>query len=257
MRYLNLIASKIRDIFRSTTAGTKVEIISYEDPVLVEEIVTKTQARSMELNKNAPLTSPEIRTATGFMMLPNRGHLRVLDLGGGAGTHFDTLKRIFPEAEIDYYVIETKEMVRQASEKRIAIDGLTFLSDPESPSLRGDFDLMLANSSIQYLSDVDKTLKQLLKLRPKNIFITRTPLTFDAETVSIDQISRLVDNGPFGRASNSRALVRYEANVLPLKDFTKIFSEDYKELFSIQEEQSPFGHEHPKINSWGFFFVLI
>ena len=87
MRYLNLIASKIRDIFRSTTAGTKVEIISYEDPVLVEEIVTKTQARSMELNKNAPLTSPEIRTATGFMMLPNRGHLRVLDLGGGAGTH--------------------------------------------------------------------------------------------------------------------------------------------------------------------------
>lgn len=251
------MASIIRNIFRSTVAPAKVEIISYEDPILVEEIVIKTQARSLELSKNAPLTSPEFRTAAGFMMLPNRDHLRVIDLGGGAGIHFDTLKRIFPNAEIDYYVIETKEMVRQASEKRIAIDGLTFLSDPESPTLHGDFDLMLANSSIQYLSNVDKTLKHLLKLRPKNIFITRTPLTFDIEAVYIDQISRLVDNGPFGRASNSRALVRYEANVLSLKIFTKIFSKDYKELFSIKEESNPFGPEHPNINSWGFFYVLI
>lgn len=257
MRYFNSIASKIRNKFIFTVAPAKVEIISYEDPVLVEEIVSKTLARSLELNKHAPLTGPEIRTATGFMMLPKRDIFRVIDLGGGAGIHFDTLKRIFPNTEIDYYVIETKEMVRQASEKRMAIDGLTFLSDPESPVLRGDFDLMLANSSIQYLSDVDKTMKQILKLRPKNIFITRTPLTFDTDTVSVNQISRLVDNGPSGTASNSKALVRYEANVLPLENFTKIFSENYKELFSIQEELNPFGQEHPEINSWGFFYVLI
>jgi putative methyltransferase (TIGR04325 family) len=257
MRYLKSIASKIRIIFRSTFTPEKIEMIGYENPVLVEEIVTKTLARSLELKKNVPLTIPEIRTAVGFIMLQNRVQLRVLDLGGGAGTHFDTLKRIFPHTQIDYYVIETKEMVRQASKKRVSIEGLTFLSDPESPTLRGDFDLMLANGSIQYLPNADKTLKQILKLKPKNIFITRTPLTCDAETVHIDQISRLVDNGPFGGASHSSALVSYEANVLPLKDFTKIFSEDYKELFSIQEEQSPFGHEHPKINSWGFFFVLI
>lgn len=257
MRYLYSIASKIRNKFIFTVAPAKVEIISYEDPVLVEEIVTKTVARSLELNKHAPLTGPEIRTATGFMMLPNRDFFRVIDLGGGAGIHFDTLTRIFPNAKIDYYVIETKEMVRQASEKRITIDGLTFLSDPESPVLRGDFDLMLANSSIQYLSDLEKTIKQILKLRPKNIFITRTPLTFGTETVSINQISRLVDNGPSGRASNSRALVRYEAQVLPLENFTKIFSENYKELFSIQEELNPFGQEYPKVNSWGFFYELI
>jgi putative methyltransferase (TIGR04325 family) len=257
VKNLDFIPSIIRNISRSTVAPSKVEIISYEDPVLVEEIVAKTEARSLELNKNAPLTGPEIRTATGFMMLPNRDSFRVIDLGGGAGTHFDTLRRIFPDAKIDYYVIETKEMVRQATEKRIGIDGLTFLSDPESPTLRGDFDLMLANSSLQYLPDVEKTLKQILKLKPKNIFITRTPFTFDAETAHINQISRLVDNGPLGRASNSRALVRYQANILPLTHFTKIFPEDYKELFSIQEELNPFGQEHPKINSWGFFFSLV
>lgn len=257
MRNLNAIPSKIRDIFRSTIAPVKVEIISYEDPVLVEEIVTKTVARSLELNMNAPLTSSEIRTATGFMMLPSRDHLRVIDLGGGAGTHFDTLKRVFPRARIDYYVIETHEMVRQAGEKRIAAAGLTFLSDPESSTLRGEFDLLLANSSIQYLPDVDKTLKQILNLRPKNIFITRTPLTSGTETVSIDQISRLIDNGPSGRAGNSNALVKYQANVLPMKNFTEIFFENYREVFSIREESNPFGPEHPNINSWGFFFALI
>ena len=257
MRNLYSIPSKIRNIFRSNVASKKVEIISYEDPVLVEEIVTKTQARSLELRKNAPLTGPEIRTATGFFMLPNRDSLRVIDLGGGAGTHFDTLRRIFPNAKIDYFVIETKEMVRQASEKRMAVDGLTFLSDPESPRLCGDFDLMLANSSLQYLPDVDETLKQILRLKPKNVFITRTPLTFNAGIVHIDQVSRLVDNGPSGKASNSNALVKYQAKILPLNHLTKIFSEDYKELFSIQEESNPFGQEHPSINSWGFFYTLV
>jgi putative methyltransferase (TIGR04325 family) len=257
MRFLNLFASKVRDIFISTFGSKRIDIISYEDPVLVEEIVTKTQARSLELKKNAPLRSPEIQTATGFMMLPNRDHLRVIDLGGGAGTHFDTLKRIFPDAKIDYYVIETPEMVRQASEKRMAIEGLTFLSDPENPILRGDFDLMLANGSIQFLSNADKTLKQILKLRPKNIFITRTPLTFETETAHIDQISRLVDNGPLGIASNSRSLVKYEASVVPLNSFTEIFLGDYRELFSIQEESNPYGQENPNINSWGFFYKLI
>ena len=78
MRYLYSIASKIRNKFIFTVAPAKVEIISYEDPVLVEEIVTKTVARSLELNKHAPLTGPEIRTATGFMMLPKRDFFELL-----------------------------------------------------------------------------------------------------------------------------------------------------------------------------------
>jgi putative methyltransferase (TIGR04325 family) len=257
VRYLDSIASKVKGVYRLTVKPTKVEIISYEDPVLVEEIVTKTDARSLELKKNAPLTIPEIRTATGFMMLSNRDHFRVIDLGGGAGTHFDTLKRIFPKAKIDYYVIETKEMVRQASKKRMAVEGLTFLSDPESPTLHGDFDLLLANSSIQYLTDVEKTMKTILKLKPKKVFITRTPLTVENHSVSINQISRLVDNGPAGGSSTSRALVRYEANVLPIDNFVKIFSEDYEEIFSVEEETNPFGREYPTVKSWGFFYKLI
>jgi hypothetical protein len=87
VRYLDSIASKVKSVYRSTGKPTKVEIISYKDPVLVEEIVTKTDARSLELKKNAPLTIPEIHTATGLMMLSNRDHSRVIDLGGGAGTH--------------------------------------------------------------------------------------------------------------------------------------------------------------------------
>ena len=77
-------------------------------------------------------------------------------------------------------------MVRQASEKRMAVESLTFLSDPESPTLQGDFDLLLANSSIQYLTDVEKTIKTILKLKPKNIFITSTPLTVENYSVSIN-----------------------------------------------------------------------
>ncbi len=90
--------------------------------------------------------------------------LKVLDFGGAAGIYFYIIRRALPHLELDWTVVETKEMVQ-------ALQGFEEphlrwrTSLPEaSPSGDKPFDLSLASSSLPYVPEPYDVLQKLIAL---------------------------------------------------------------------------------------------
>jgi putative methyltransferase (TIGR04325 family) len=245
--------SRLFPIYRESRNPTR--LIGYENSELVSEIVRKTIKRRGELVSGAPLQLSEMRSMIGLLNLKS-DNLRVLDFGGGAGTHFDTFSSVFPNLIIEYYVVETPEMVNTAKKMRSPEGKLNFLTLEELEGVSKEFDLLLINSSLQYTTDPIEILKSLIKLKPKQIWMTRLPLNEESETLTISQISKLSDNGPGINSNYNNEKVEYVATIAPRASLESELSEEYKILAMFQEERNPFGGSHPYINAWGYLLAL-
>jgi putative methyltransferase (TIGR04325 family) len=76
-------------------------------------------------------------------------------------------------------------------------DSLRFFDNIEAAASHlGTIDVVLMSSSLQYTSDPLKALIELLKLRAKRVFITRTTFNHEGSRLITIQRSRLSSNGP-------------------------------------------------------------
>jgi putative methyltransferase (TIGR04325 family) len=176
----------------------------------------------------------------------------ILDFGGGAGTHFDSLKQLYPQLNLEYYVVETEIMSMLAGKARSNDTHLHFKTIRELPEINPKIQLLIANSSLQYTKNPLSVLSKLLALSPELVFITRCPLTQSKNGLSINQISRLNDNGPLAKNLNQDAVVEYTAEIVPYSDFKLTLQREYSIILEVKEEHSPFGADYPDIDSWGF-----
>ena len=95
----------------------------------------------------------EIRSLAGFMLANLEEGSRVLDFGGGAGTHFDALQQLYPQKSFEYFVIETEMMSLLAAKARLEDTNLHFMSFNHISDLKPNFQVLIANSSLQYVEN--------------------------------------------------------------------------------------------------------
>ena len=147
---MRLLSLRLRFLCRSFDLfrGIKHEenLVGYEDLTLVKHIVNKTLKRREMIQNGSPLDISDSNLPG--MLSAHSQSVAVVDFGGGAGTHFDTLSAVFPEIEFDYYLIETPEMVRVATSFRLDEPRLNFLNLNELDRLPSSIDLLVANSSL-------------------------------------------------------------------------------------------------------------
>jgi len=230
-------------------------LVGYENPILVDQIVYKTLIRSQQIKNGDPLEISELRIFLGMLCSHPQSQV-VVDFGGGAGTHFDALSSAFPEIDFSYYVIETPEMSRKASDFRSTDKKLHFLTLDEIDQLPKSIDLLVANSSLQYTDSPIQTLTVLGKLKPRKLWITRFPLNESDGFFSIRQISKLDDNGPGHLSALSNQLVEYVANVVSLRSFEEELTRNFDVTMKVIEERNPYGGEYKTINSYGYLAKL-
>ncbi len=255
MKYSLLIRKVSRLLQSNKTSRVSGSLIGYENIELITEIVNKTVKRRNELKSGAPLSLAEMRSLIGLLELKSN-NLKVLDFGGGAGTHFDTFSSVFPNINFEYFVVETPEMVKMCKKLRTPEDNLTFLTMQELKSVSKQFDLLLMNSSLQYTADPVAAFEGLIELKPRSIWITRFPLNEELGTLTIRQVSNLSDNGP-GLSTNFNDLkVEYRATILPRASFEVELLKKYKIIAKFEEEQCPFGNSYPSVNAWGYLVSL-
>jgi len=119
---------------------------------------------------------------------------RVLDFGESIGNHYQEAKFVLQKQYFERIALETNSIV-QCAKKLILSNNKSFFIDDVDLSRNIEFDLIFANSSLQYTPGPNLYPKWLLEMRAKYLYITRTLLS-EKSFYHFPQISKLQEHGP-------------------------------------------------------------
>lgn len=237
----------------------------YSDPNLAQAIARKNLEfqKNLESN-NLDLESYRVLTATGFAIsqsIQSQQAINVIDFGGGAGRHFFIADKIFPLKIEKYLIIETPEMVKSCS--ILNNEKITFESSINQ-SVPTEWDLLFSSGALHYTQNPIQSLRDLLSLRPKFVYFTKTLFSTDANPKKKREFSRLSGNGAniMGVSGSNKIkygskLVSYSTNCITKSAFEQIMSEKYKKIFEV-DEGIPNGYfSSDGIRMFGFCYELI
>ena len=199
---------------------------SYEDPLLTELVAAKGKQFAENLQSTNELDYSHLRILLALVGSPTSQPLRILDFGGGSGTHYWVAKKLLGESvELDWRVVETPAMVEAVKRYELANNELTFYSNVQDATAGVTFDAVYASSSIHYTPEPYKTLEELCNVSSRRLIITRTPIA-DHEIILLQE-SRLRDNGPGQLPQSMESIVGQKTVSYPIS----ILSE--RTLFSV------------------------
>jgi putative methyltransferase (TIGR04325 family) len=169
---------------------------AYEADELVRVVVDKTVAFRDQLGAGRTFDLGAARTLVGVGIASAGGRLNVLDFGGGGGHHYFVARLAMGRTiDIRWNVVETAAMAREG--RRIADRNLKFFSSiGAAVADLGAVDLAFTSGALQYCRDPLRSLRELVDVRARHLFVTRTSFgERDREIVSV-QRSLLASNGP-------------------------------------------------------------
>jgi putative methyltransferase (TIGR04325 family) len=236
-------------------AFSKQEILyGYQNSNLVSSIVRRNIIFRKELSTSR-IPAEAFSTIAGIgMAIQGVKKLCVLDFGGGGGNHHAIAQQVYPNIQFTWTIIETGEMVREIKGK-ISEPGLSFLDGIEK--FDGSVDLVFSNSAIQYCENPSEILESFKNLKPKYIFLTRTPLTNKNQVIRYVQKSKLSSNGPRIGIDfpEEKIEVSYEATIIPESQMQAIFSEDYEFTCTFKEDKWDDSQFGDLIVNYGYFLT--
>lgn len=171
-------------------------IHGYSDPRVCERVAAKTA----DFYPNPP-----------YLSLGNAR--RILDFGGGAGVHYK--QALAAAMDVEWYIVETPQMVRAALEYNQPSNLFFCTSIEEAQAKKGFmvFDLIYSNGALQYIPDPYTTLNKLCSLHAERMIWERTEV-YDGSQGIYTETTYLSDHGP-GEPQGSEAEVI--TNVFPLR----------------------------------------
>lgn len=173
--------------------------------------------------------------------------LKVIDFGGGGGSLRELACSAKRDLNLEWVVVETPEMVKEAR-LELQEDWIKYESSVLEASTRlSSVDLIIASGSLQYTQKPLETLLSLTELGSEYVYITRTPLSNDGNSIEYTQESFLASNGPGDSLPRNfkNRIVRYVNTIVPKSEFEKILSLNYKIVLHIDEglwDESKFGN---------------
>jgi putative methyltransferase (TIGR04325 family) len=231
-----------RPQFCSFESALQASVSNYENPSLVESIVSKALAYRHRLDVSHSFDIPALRIciALSFLVRDSQKNIRVLDFGGGAGSTYDLVRSIYSsELCFDWCVLETPSLANHAGALRR--NGLSFLSTIQAAASTGTFDLTYCNSSLQYCDNPLAWLNQIVSLGSQYIFITRTPFLSKGSQYITVQPSTLAANGPGALPPGIKdSKISYPVTFVLLSDVFAILESDYEIVLTVEEGLWPF-----------------
>jgi putative methyltransferase (TIGR04325 family) len=233
--------------------------VGYSNKTLVDVVVNKNLKFRKELNISPVLDLSAARTLFAVGLAKNGGRrLRVLDFGGGGGFHYAISKTILKsEIELVWHVVESSELCK-ASEA-LATPELKFFDSIDS-ALKDleSVDLIFTSSAFQYTPNPLKILKDLLKIKSRYFFITRTPMSQHNSQIVCVQRSRLADNGPGPLPPEFKDQdILYPITYTPITEIEELLNEYANIRIKIIEEKGSLTYAGAILNdSFGYFCEL-
>jgi putative methyltransferase (TIGR04325 family) len=225
---------------------------SYSDKQLVKYIVEKNLQYINSGNDVFNLSNIKIFMASAIAS-KNSNKINILDFGGGGGSHFYDLAVMFPSLKIDYTVIETSEMVRSSIQK--LPKKIRYFDNLKDPALKNmQFDLIIVSSALQYVEDLYRILSEIINLKHRYLYITRTILNESDIKVEGIQRSYLFDNGPGSYVGNwVNRFVFYPIKIEPKSNLLDFLNNNYKKVVEFNEEKHVIKINGNFYHMYGFF----
>ena len=230
---------KVFNTYKDATAGGK----DYDNDKLIKIIVAKSIKYKERLKNNKTIDLMSLRSFFAISLLPNLSQFNVLDFGGGAGNHYYLARKLInDDVKINWHVVEREELVKEIEKERLQSDELKFFTSIDSAIKNVEkYNLIYANSSLQYTDNPLNFLEKLLKVNSDIIFFTRTPLIEDdrKEVIAL-QISKLSSNGQGEIPPELKIkdeIIEYPVTVVNKLELENLVNQ-YAEIEHIIEEES-------------------
>lgn len=197
-----------------------------------------------------------MRTLAALGLAANASVLRVLDFGGGGGSHYLIAKAVFGDKiDLRWNVVETETMVAEG--KRLEDGQLKFFRSVDAAVKDlGQVDLVFSSGALQYTPDPIQCLEALLSVGASHLFITRTALSESGQKIIIQQ-SMLSTNGPGPLPDGVQdKSLSYPATFVSKDAFEAAIKKcyDIKTLFT--EERDAYKAGLDSIHMYGYHAVL-
>ena len=232
----------------------------YEYHKLVNLVIRKNKILQDAISCPAEFEFGAIRILMALgLTLGNDKKISVLDFGGGGGYHWLVAKTAYSkDVNLDWRIVETPLMAKSGNEL-LAKEGLQFFSEVKSSFVIGEkIDLVFTSGALQYCEDPLRSLQELVDMKARNLFITRTPFSLAPFTLISNQRSMLSENGPGPMPIEFQdEMIEYPISYIPRREVEKIIEEKYHIRFSLIEEPGRlYFSDLPVNNYYGFFCEL-
>lgn len=230
----------------------------YQASEVIKVVVEKNAIYRDEMFSSRVIGLDSLRTMVGIGALQSLPTLRVLDFGGGGGSHYSIVRAALgADRDIRWNVVETTAMAKAAGE-RLAGGGLKFFDDIQKAATDlGHVDLVFTSGALQYTPDPLAFLSSLLAVRADHVFITRTALNDGVDQVVSVQTSWLSSNGPgplpHGFKNHE---IRYPVTFASRPKALKMIEEAYTVRFSVDEDRAAYSVQGQSFNMYGYFCDL-
>ena len=212
---------------------------NYENPKLIKSVIEKSILAKGDIENSQKIKIDSFRILVAFAL----GHCEIesiVDIGGAAGYHYFSARTALPKKQIKWVVVETRMLVQEAQKNR-ELDDITFCDNiPDAfKSLSYNVDLVYSSRAFQYLEDPIQSLKEIIELKPRYIFLTGIAFSPDYKVHEITQVSELKDNGPqYSRSRIRNEAVAYKLKLYPKSMFEEIIKSEYSIKLQIDEDQA-------------------
>lgn len=200
---------------------------AYQNIDLCNMIADKTIIYKNELEKkpyNLNPTSVFLLSAINqYINIYSKNELNILDFGGACGAHFFEIKRFIPKhVSLKWYVVETSQMIKSASEKGLASEELNFVSSIEEINTK--IDIIHSSCTLHYVSNPYEIINLLINIKANWIFFNRMMFNRNDRDFITVQKSLLSSNGPGKLPKGYKdRVISYPHHTLSFQKFNSFF----------------------------------
>jgi len=112
-----------------------------------------------------------------------KDRLSLLDWGGGVGHYHLVSRSLLPQLEIEYHCKDVPVLCKAGRELQPSVE---FHEDDESCFAR-DYDLVVANGSLEYLEDWRHTMRRLATASRGYVYVGRLPIVREVPSFTVIQ----------------------------------------------------------------------
>lgn len=211
-----------------------------------DELITHTINRALQFRNDLEIHKKQnsnlLNILAPFHFISKDKPIRVLDFGGGPGTHFMIVKSFFGDRiALEWRVLETPKMVKHAKSNHLETEEIRFYDSKTDCIDKFAPDLIIASASLCYARDPISTLKSLIGLNPLFFYLARTPVA-EKKAVLL-QRTRISDNGPtFYKADKklNKRVIKIPVTITDQSSLENAINEKGQILFKVTDQESPY-----------------
>lgn len=233
---------------------------AYQNAELCNMISDKTAIHLKNLkNKPYSLNSTNVFLLSAINQYINtfsKENLKILDFGGACGAHyFETRRFISQDFSLEWFVVETNQMVKAAIDKGLSRDELKFVNSIED--INTEIDFIHSSGALQYVPDPYELLNRLIKVRANWVFFNRMMFNENDRDFVTVQKSFLSLNGPGKLPAGYRdKIISYPHTTMSFRKFNStMLAHDYELEWLFDESSGSYRIKDEKIVGKGLLYI--